>query len=272
MSDAETNNLTRSLIVGGTGIALASIVSYSLALSYEMGYATTFGIPVGLIQVGKTTIVRTLFSLILGGFILFGCASTVYPLLLKGTGLIGKYVIRQSPIFMLYGALLLIYRGAGLRSTFVVPFALWLLLSIFVDFAVPLIPQRGGGTYREKLEALEEARARRDRVPLIPAISQITGGSTLVGLFLFLGLLHVFSSAIGNAEALRQTHFLVPQDQPNTVVLRMYDHTFVCAPVDPNTKELKNELILRENSPEAPLHLTWTKVGALKKAGAKDNG
>jgi hypothetical protein len=139
-----------------------------------------------------------------------------------------------------------------------------------IEQAVPRIrPQNS--TYLERLKAYEELRERRDRIPLVGVVSRISGGRTLLGLCIFLIAIHSLASAIGNAEALRQTHFLVLQDQPNTVVLRIYDRTLVCAMVDPNTKQVRNEFLLQENPPKTPLHLALMEVGHLKEVGARNS-
>gem|GEM_PF-6436094 len=249
---------------------MASVMAYSLAWSYEAGYARTFGIPLGLIRVEETSIILSLLGLAFVGLMLYGLVNAVYPIVAQQTGPVRRVFIRHTPTLAFYGAFLIIYGNVAQQRLWWFKVLIACLLLILAELGLPLITRKDKKSYPEKLEAQEKASECSGSKTFADVIICSSDRFLIARLILLIVVLHIFANGIGNAEALGQRDFLVLHDQPSSVVLRIYGSTFVCGSLDPNAREVGAALILRENSAEVPLQVAWKRVGPLKRKALDD--
>jgi hypothetical protein len=130
-----------------------------------------------------------------------------------------------------------------------------------LDFIFPLILQRGKGSYRDKLTAQAEAEENNRTIGrLLNARFGNVGVTTLLIIMYGLSLAY----AAGRAHGEQQEEFLVIDQSPEVVVLRIYGEYLITAPVDRSTKEVEKKFVILKLSDNSPTSLTLEKVGPLK--------
>lgn len=271
MSDSDAKSEIKSLLISGVGVAAVSVTGYILAFNYEMGYANFFGIPIRFIKLNLITIFIAVLGLISVFLFIMGCISIVYPFLPKKiSSPIYRKLLGLSPFFLIYLGLFIIYGPTWWFYSSVKYTLILFTLLVFFDFVWPLLTQREKGTYFEKLEAQESLEHHNQPRTFIGFITSTPKGLRGLRLVFSLLLLLAFAYCIGNSEAIRKKHFLVLKDRKNTVVLRIYDDKYICAPFNRETKQVDRSLIILESSGQNELILNWQKVGPLKLVDIRD--
>lgn len=244
-------------------IASVPILAYLLLYVYAWGYLRVFRIPLALISFRLVDV----FTLGIG---LLGLAGVIYSWVDFGLDLFLKpkmpepIVDRLGPLFILFVFFM----------TFVFMFGTmwqeWLFILIgmaFVSlsgFVLPLITQRGKGTYLEKLKAQDERREQKtdERFTLNGIISRLAPNLKFAVITTGIGLFLVYS--FGRARAVRQREFYVAGTAPETVVLWMSDERVICTPFDRSTKEVERSFIVLDiaSNPSTTFHLE--RIGPLR--------
>jgi len=269
MSDSDSKNEIRLWVGSALSVAALSAVAYLLAFSYERGYAKHFGIPSSLIRLSLTTVLQAMIILL--GFLLFmflvvNGLSTIF--LAHRSNIICRLILREWPFYLSILGLTLMNGITGQMKPplFLIICVLLVMLS---DFIEPFVKKRQEETYIKKLEALERERLESVRKePPLPSlvtyISGTRGGLFGLRLIILVYVLYVVSSFLGASEAINQKIFLVVEGQNDTVVLRIYEGRFICAPFERKTKEVQNSILIIDSSGQNGLKLNWEEIGPLK--------
>jgi len=245
-------------------IAAIPVLAYLLLYVNALGYLRVFEIPIALISFRLVDV----FTLGVG---LLGLAVLIYYLVGFGLGLFLKPKMPE-PIADRLGPLFILF---VLFMTFIFMFGTmwqeWLFILIgmaFVSlfgFVLPLITQRGKGTYLEKLKAQDERREQKtdERFTLSGIISRLAPNLKFAVITTGIGLFLVYS--LGRASALRQREFYVTSTAPETVVLWwISDERAICAPFDRSTKEVERSFTILDiaNNPGTVFRLE--RIGPLR--------
>ena len=91
------------LLKSSIGVGAISVTGYLLGFSYERGYTSYFGIPVGLIKLNLTTIFLSIIGLIWLVWLIFCIANVGYNILIsRRSDIIRRAIIRSAPSVLFY--------------------------------------------------------------------------------------------------------------------------------------------------------------------------
>lgn len=257
------------LLKSGIGVGGISVAGYLLGFSYEKGYTSYFGIPVELIKLNLTTIFLSIIGLIWLLWWIYCIASFGYKILIAGrSGVIRRAIVRSVPFVLLYFYFLIIFANTSTWHSLKWISIATALMSIVNEFVLPLITQRGKGTYYQKLEAQEEDRKKENEPNIVLDVFVHKGNiltiRLLLNIMIILFFLYFSAYWIGEAKAQKQKYFLVTREPKNLVVLRIYGDKFVCAPFDSTTKVVEKTLYLLDTPKQDGIWLDWQQIGPLK--------
>lgn len=244
--------ITEGLIIGA-----APFFAYALCFLYEAGYCGYFRVPVSLIDVGLSNVMKVLaFLLILIYMVIFGVIFFL-NLFRKKQGVLGIRLIALCVFSLIFVGIPLLVYGFGLE--YIVPAGVALIISSVYLFLEPILFCRDVKGYRNKLDKAFERRSLINPLPhLFPSIPK-----PLIPVIIILILALFYSYIGGRGFAKRQNYFLVNNSEPNTLVLRIYKNKAICAKIDREKRLVLNEysVINTENN---VMNLKWEKVGNLK--------
>jgi hypothetical protein len=222
-----------SLLRSSIGVGVVTILGYVLAFLYEKGYTRYFKIPSELIKLDLINIFISIFYLLSLIYITYLILNTCYMYVCTRPSIIQRVFLRSVPYFTFYVAMLLITLNTKAFNTYKWIAALVFIICLFGGFVLPLITQKGKGTYYQKLEYQEEKRNKSNiREPnildtMIPTKNSLTT-SKVFDVILVLGVILMVTNILGNADAERQKEFLVMRNPPNVVVLKIYGDKYMC--------------------------------------------
>lgn len=251
-----SNWLIYSLVIAGI-----PIMGYILAWTYELAFCSVFHIPRELIAVSWTNIIIAISSIIGSAVIILGLLQI--PISLRTLGIRPRNIIIRRLIvhlvmFSFFGIIFMVY------SSYIPNLAMVLLFPLpflFRDFGAPLIQQRKVSGYRSKLEAQEEQH-KSQASPEVPTFIRKHLSTILLVIVVFL-LFLILAHFEGTKSALDKEHFLVPSAYPQSVVLKVYDDTMICSPIDRETKQVSEIFFFIEVGSDSSLKFTMEKVGPL---------
>ncbi len=258
-----------SLLKSSFGVGVVTILGYVLAFLYEKGYTSYFKIPPELIKIDLINILRFIFYLLALIFILYGILNACYVFVCSLSSIIQRIILRSAPYFIYFIVGLLISLNTKAWNTYKWSVALVFVIFLFDGFILPLITQRGKGTYYQKLAYQEEKRNKLNiKEPnlldkIIPPKNILTANK-VINVIIILVIILTVSNVIGNAEAERQIEFLVLKNPSNIVVLKIYGDKYICAPFDPNTKTVEKSLYIIDSKKQDGFWFDWKNVGPLK--------
>ncbi|OFV99504.1 MAG: hypothetical protein A3H28_08665 [Acidobacteria bacterium RIFCSPLOWO2_02_FULL_61_28] len=233
------------------------LVAYVLTYVYEAGYCKFFGLPWEFISPNWTSVfiatgallglAMVLFVLVEPLFIIFGSSVVSGPIRrrLSRLSVVMLFCLTSTILFVRYW------------GYWIAPFLL-LFFFAFLEFVLPLATQRGKGTYVEKLEAQDAVDDRLESLTDVAA--KRLGLSAFTVLFLVFVLV-VISYDAGLGAAMKQENFMVLEDTPDSVVLRIYGDRIIAAEFDRETKVVSRRFKIVSVDGTA---LRLEKVGPLK--------
>jgi signal transduction histidine kinase len=230
-------------------------VGYLIAYVHEIGWATQFGIPPGLITTQLTDVLAATAFLFVIAALLPLCVllyRSVRPSVPIGLAeWLVVCVIAPLAVFLWFISVGDPEQGA---ASVIATILLILVLIAAIVFR--------SGIIRRRLK--EDAWASRD-VPFMRALTD--GGRTfwvVLCIAVVVGVLP-FAYALGGEQARNQLTFLVSDKDPKApeVELAIYGDTVVLAPFDQSTRRVRAEFDIVKIGP-TPLHLRYEKVGPLK--------
>jgi len=274
MADSTGRGETKSLLLSGTFVAALSGAAYLLAFNYELGYASAFGIPRAFIKVDLVTVLTTFGALLSLILILFLLADFAYSVLTQREDPIRRTILKRSFWLIYFVVSIVVYAGTGPEQyQYIKWFAFLILFLILFDFIImPLITQRGKGSYFEKLEAVErkEREDKGEGKSLLKILQSTRGGTIVLNLILGLLILLTVCYNMGRAKALAQTDFLLLDEEKPTVVLKVYGDLLICASFNKDSKQIEENLTIKNLTRQDTLKLTNKEVGPLRLAATKD--
>lgn len=270
MNEVSEKNDANLWLKSGLGVGAISVGGYLLGFAYELGYASYFGIPVQLIKLNLISIFLSITGLFALLWFLFSIINVGYTFFSQRQAVIFRGIVRSAPSILFFAAAFYVYKG-----TF--SYLKWLIflpaLYLFGEFVLPLITQRGKGTYYQKLGAQEETSKKfQEPKTIFDFIAQKKSGlnlSRLIRAIIIFVILYLFASWIGLVEAQRQKNFLVIREPKPLVVLRIYGDKFVCAPFDSKAGTVEKALYILDTPSPHGLWLDWQQVGPLKPVDKK---
>ncbi|MFW9879663.1 MAG: hypothetical protein ACFFG0_41845 [Candidatus Thorarchaeota archaeon] len=252
---------SRKFLSEGIILAILTATTYIFAFRYEAGYAGFFGIPSELVEVNLTAILVVALVIV---SLLLTIWAFVLPLLIfipRNWGVFGRSLLRLSPIFLILFVFLIAYGPKWQKLIF--PLIL-LLTWVFIEFVIPIIVQRGRGSFREKLEAQEDVETKERSRKLIGFLDEkLNRFAALVIIFFIFG--YMTTGLMGRANAERQREFLVIHGtSEELVILRVYGEKLICAPFDRNRKEINHTFFIKKVSDISGTLLKQEKIGPLR--------
>ena len=243
-------------------IAVAPAVGYGLAYLYESEFCNVFGIPVGFVVIGWTSIITAIGSFAAFLAVILFVLHNIYFLRLFGFRIghlstWARLASRHLTMFLLMLLVFLRYRA------FVPNLAFWVFLApsyyLIGDLLSPLITQATVKGYPNKLKAYEEQYTLPTFVRSVPSW------------VLLLAMVSLMSAWCANFEgrkaALSQESFMVPSINTNSVVLRTYGDRLICSPFDRQTRRTENRFFIIQLGSDPDLRLMVEEVGPLTPIG-----
>lgn len=226
-------------------IAISTVVGYSLAYMYELGYTSKFSIPAEYISLDTTSILSGVISVIASLLIIFSFYNLMYPFIPKKNDELSLRIGRFAPVIIISIANILFIRGYRLFYV--------LLVIIILEFIWPLM-YKDRKTYNEKLKADREKESSTGM--LIDLIIKTKEGSYIFLIIWGLCLLLLTARNYGYYQAENQRKKqIVKIDNKEYVVARIYNQTAIMLRY--NRKGNKTEKIIlirgKDNLPE--IHL-----------------
>ncbi len=250
------------ILKSGLGVAILSIGGYLVGFAYEKGYADYFGIPSQLIKLNLTNIFISIFGVVASMLSLFTIINGFYRVF-KSKSIFVRAIIRIAPSVLLSSAVIYIYRNTVWRNI-IMNILYWPASMLFLEFVVPLLNQRGKGTYFQKMEAQEEIIKQKEPTFLWDLIAYKRSLLIISYLITAILLLYVFANRAGATEAMGQKSFLVARAPQQLVVLRIYGDKFICAPFDSKARTVEKTLYILDTPKQDGIWLDWQEVGPLK--------
>lgn len=240
---------------------LAAPIGYGAAYLREWGFCSVFGIPTELIQLNVTTVLIAITSGVGALFLLFWLADLFYTISqqgkLKKFGPIRRRLSFDVLVLIFFSFLFALF--PPIRDVWPL-LVYFLVLLIFAQFGAPLIAQRQIRGYIGKLEAQDQVE-RETPALLDYFIKRV--GITIVSfgilLLLFLGVMF----CVGYNTAVNQTDFLVPSTREDSVVLRIYGDSLICATFNIETREVDKTFTIIKLDDEPRPQLRLVRLGPL---------
>lgn len=233
-----------------------------MGLSYELGYASYFGIPYGLIKYDPSSILlvlRKAFLPVIGG------VSIMY--------LIMSY-FKKMPAIYYYFERFFWLLGLIFISFFACPscWVLYLTLLIFsaVHFIIwlidPLLNWKDKKSFYEKVEAQLNAEMNAQRKSEKMKLINFFGGPRVWNLFVDLFLLFalILCWVIGQGDAASTETFPIINSDRQLVVLKIYGDNIIAAPFDKEKGQVKKEFHLFKVGDEKIDFIGIEYIGILK--------
>jgi hypothetical protein len=269
MNEEITKKDLLALLKSGIGVGSITILGYVLAFLYEEGYTRYFKIPSELIKLDLINIFIFIFYLLSLIFTIYLIINTCYKYVCTRQSIVQRAFLRLVPYLLFFLAIQLITINTKTWKFINWIVAIAFLITIFNEFVLPIITQRGKGSYYQKLQLVEERHNKSNfREPnildiMIPT-KYISIYSKVLNVIFILGLFLMATNILGNANAERKEEFLVMRDSEHIAVLKIYGDKYICAPFDPNSKTFADSLYIFNFAKKDDLKLDWEKIGPLK--------
>lgn len=220
-----------------------------LSLVFETSYLAFYGAPLNIIKLDFVKVISAT------AFISIYLMVVFLYLLLARKIVRGKHPLRKAALIPAAAVL-----SAGfLAFIFNVPNKTLFLASVFivlylVVLIIPAFKMKGNKKYIEKLGDYTDSLAKSDGEIKITVLDKAA--------LLVMATVLVVSAA--NDRASSKERYWTPADNPNRVILEIYDDIAVMKDIDPESKKLKPGVVLLKFSDSTPLNLERRKVGPLK--------
>jgi hypothetical protein len=284
------NSEMRHWAFEGILVAAVPTLGYALAFAYELGFSSTFSIPIELVKIQLSNIFWGSISVLLIFGILFGLANMFFMIVQpKSRGPISLGLIRIAPALVIWLSFMFIYFDQW--RIWIGPTAFVMLLA-FLEFGLPLLTHESRKSRIRKREHQEEPKIPTFESTQVPDLKLTYGekleyqnkidvkrrdifdylGSPLQKWFMALGIafyLLFISFAFGNSHAMKQTEYLIPSTHEDSVVLRIYGNNAICTQVLRETHEINKSFFVIDISSDPSTVFKPEKVGPLKLTGTE---
>ncbi len=251
-----------SWLVGGIGIAALSVLAYSLAFTYEAGFACYFDIPLSLIHLDLITVFYAIGFILLAVLFTLMVTNALWPIIYKQKDIIRWKLYFLSPFIGAFFALAFLY-GNCIEAFTAILFVVFLLTEPIIQLVIAYFTPRRGRTYSEILEANEHHESLKPQKSLLYHLSSRWGIRHLLRIGLLILLLFLLAFHVGRSEAYRQDKFLTVENSQR-VVLRIYPDRFICTSWDEKTKMVGRDLSILDNATVAQFTFERRVLGPLK--------
>ncbi len=238
-------------------VAATTGFAYMLAFSYEAGLCRSYGIPLELISVSITVMGISLVSILSLLILPFCIASLIYMAVQGESGPVVRRIRILTPLLLLFIVDIQLF-GRRWRELAIV--AALVCFFVFLEFLLPLLTQRGKGTYLQKLRARDE---HDNKMLWLPDWAVHRFGLEPVTLFFVAVIAIIVSIGAGRSTALRKEMYLIRQTNPEEVLLKTYQGLMICAPFDRETRTLKRSFRFLKVNSEQGEEFVLEKVGPL---------
>lgn len=259
------NDRPRKLISVTLLLAIVPAYIYLASFEYELGYCNNFDIPMYLIEPSLNTILifaTTLLGVLISSSKLLGLS---LPLIQAATSEKKPHLRGINFIngICLFGSVLIIHAYPLSWTLIIVLVSITFFLN-FITWGLPyLFMLRKKKSFKEKLDEIHEGFNYKDNSDLITYLMRNFNAEERSFLLVII-IIPLISYALGDGEAMKQNKFQTLASDKNTVVLKKYNDTFVCAKFNRKKKVLSDSLILIKMSDASPLILKTEKIGPLK--------
>jgi phage shock protein PspC (stress-responsive transcriptional regulator) len=241
-------------------VAALSAATYAVAFSYEAGYARYFHVPVNLISISPTLLLKVGGALMVVMIPLYILIMLIWPLLPRSDTAPAKLIKRvaQDVIFIIF-----------ILTPYLIHGDYWLLFLgligfiIFFEVIIPLIVHRKIPTFEKKFSEQNKINREFAEHSVVWAMVMRFGRAPVMFL-LILSLATSFANGLGGEEAKKQTEFMLVKGDPNIVMLALYDNLFVTQSFDPRSKTLVGYLKVMRLGDGKDIELAPGDVGPLK--------
>jgi hypothetical protein len=240
-------------------LPIIGAIGYFMAYLYELGYCQVFHIPSELIQLQTTTIISSIGKVFLSFSALYG---VIFIFVTYVSNSKNKKMDLVKNRFFIIGFILLVFIAfsLGYQIAFrqwydLIPIVLYFTALLFL---LPIFTQHDIKGYKNKLFAQDESD--RNNIRPFDKIFKNLGFITTAILIFSLPLLSL-PYFCGQENAMTQKTFLVPSNDLNAAVLRIYNNEAICVQVI-NPQQLEY-FILKLDDPSNVIGLTYQNVPAL---------
>ena len=242
-------------------IALAPALAYVVAFAYESGYALHFRIPFSLINIRLETIFVSggaLLLLFVGIFVILNAVFMFVRDLNKDKAKLFQPLLFDIIVLML---ILILFRHKLLNIL------IWvgvICLVIIIQYVVPIFEHRKAKGYIKKLEMSAKAEAPVALRSLVGRLATKYGIENIKLIFYSAFFVPWVAFSLGVSTAQREEYFLVIQNIPELVILRIYGDNVVSAPLIRNENKIEPTIIIQKIGNGPPLEAKRQKVGPLE--------
>lgn len=258
-------NKKNSLFSESLILAAIPFLGYITVFVYELGFLTYFGIPYEFIQptfTGVCLVTAVIIGVLLFSFVSGHCftvlLTTIFPIkdgpFLRAIKRIAWQVFALLFFVIFWGKEWKQYLGPIMIFSMVV----------FFEFLWPLVTGYKKKSYNEKLAHQENIERKYDpefRIFFNFVDEKI--GRRNVAVFLTVALFLLFVYQAGLIKAKQKDAFW-QIDGEQSIVLRIYGDTLICANFDTEKHVISNQFSVVKISPEKKLSLKMIKTGRLK--------
>lgn len=253
---------TSGLLPEGILLALIPALAYAIALMYELGFASYFGIPISLVDVGFSSFGVSILSLFVVAAVLFFTANFLFmlwpesrrediqyfhPLLFWGLFLLATFLVRKEflPVLKTYW---------------------FVIIMILLFYIAPIFQYRKEKGYINKIKASWNAEAPIIGRSLIGKMHDKFGYFRVISLVTILIFFPLLSFNVGVSAAKGKSSFLVFHEESEYVVLKIYGDIMVCAQFQRTERMIVQRFVLKKIGEPPGLRLSLERVGPLKVA------
>jgi len=232
-------------------LAFLTILGYSCAYVFELGYLSYFEIPSTFIQIDIITTIRATAIVIF----------TIY-LLLSIAGLASDLLNKSHPLWQVVGealAVVLILTPFIYINTWTSIIHVYFLFGTFVFFLLlallPPLFHKDIKSYWSRVSRVYPTTLNQTQSK--PKIETIFGSFIFNGIIFFLLITLVYG--LGGRHAKNQSEFLSLKYQPNMIIVRIYADTIIAKEVNLDTHLVNNNIqIFKADS--NPLEITTSNL------------
>jgi len=226
-------------------LAVASGVAYYLSYLYQSGYCSHFNIPADLISLDTTKLIVWAIT-VLSGLQFCGYFHAIYikPIFSKGQRWWWRLIFIASAVYGVYD-----------KNSKALDYVLYGMIAVILLLMYADITTMDGGEFFRK-----EGFYR--------IISEKLGVWS-VRFLQYLLAMGCVSYLLGSIAASKTDTFLVPLDNPNQVVVKIYGGTFIALKADLQKKEVYPIIFLYSSTSDFVKGLELKKVGRMEVVGPK---
>jgi hypothetical protein len=258
--------LRRITLTETFALATLPAAAYLIIFVYNWGYFDVFKIPLRFIQFNIREVFVVCGALLAFAVFLFSLFDFLSGLFLSEIVpvSIAARVAGLTPMVMLFAAYLLLFADRWIEW---IMFLAGVLILACILFVLPVMKQRGKGSYLEKLEAADREAADRELQRskaggVTTFTTRFVGKNAfLVGWYVYIALQILYSA--GRSSAVHQREFHVASVPPESVALVISEDYIVCAPFDRNTKEIEPGFMILDRQEISSVRFRLEQIGPL---------